>query len=285
MSKYVNRKTILIKSILEKREQSASFIQNKFKTFIMKKDLIALAKKHRFYYSIYPSFLSEKNKNKKIKIKIYTDLSSPDNYTILPLRYCLLRNCHVFDIPKNKFPANKKIMNFNFLTNSNKVIIDPKYKVVLFGNDYVNQIDFKTFDRKETSKNNYIKLSLKNENSGSDSGESDCYSDKENENDDDSEKQKDLNENFNDDLNHNFIYLNKNGKLENSNTMSNSTKDSFISPKKKCKKKKRSKSILKNKNGRRNSIVKDPQIKRTITNKRVSFGSSQISFYRSQLFK
>jgi hypothetical protein len=251
----------------------------------MKKDLIALAKKHRFYYSIYPSFLSEKNKNKKIKIKIYTDLSSPDNYTILPLRYCLLRNCHVFDIPKNKFPANKKIMNFNFLTNSNKVIIDPKYKVVLFGNDYVNQIDFKTFDRKETSKNNYIKLSLKNENSGSDSGESDCYSDKENENDDDSEKQKDLNENFNDDLNHNFIYLNKNGKLENSNTMSNSTKDSFISPKKKCKKKKRSKSILKNKNGRRNSIVKDPQIKRTITNKRVSFGSSQISFYRSQLFK
>lgn len=285
MSKYINRKTILIKSILEKREQSASFIQNKFKTFIMKKDLIALAKKHRFYYSIYPSFLSEKNKNKKIKIKIYTDLSSPDNYTILPLRYCLLRNCHVFDIPKNKFPANKKIMNFNFLTNSNKVIIDPKYKVVLFGNDYVNQIDFKTFDRKETSKNNYIKLSLKNENSGSDSGESDCYSDKENENDDDSEKLKDLNENFNDDLNHNFIYLNKNGKLENSNTMSNSTKDSFISPKKKCKKKKRSKSILKNKNGRRNSIVKDPQIKRTITNKRVSFGSSQISFYRSQLFK
>jgi hypothetical protein len=285
MSKYINRKTILIKSILEKREQSASFIQNKFKTFIMKKDLIALAKKHRFYYSIYPSFLSEKNKNKKIKIKIYTDLSSPDNYTILPLRYCLLRNCHVFDIPKNKFPANKKIMNFNFLTNSNKVIIDPKYKVVLFGNDYVNQIDFKTFDRKETSKNNYIKLSLKNENSGSDSGESDCYSDKENENDDDSEKQKDMNENFNDDLNHNFIYLNKNGKLENSNTMSNSTKDSFISPKKKCKKKKRSKSILKNKNGRRNSIVKDPQIKRTITNKRVSFGSSQISFYRSQLFK
>ena len=66
--------------------------------------------------------------------------------------------------------------------------------------------------------------------------------------------------------------------------MSNSTKDSFISPKKKCKKKKRSKSILKNKNGRRNSIV-NSQIKRTMTNKRVSFGSSQISFYRSELFK
>ena len=283
MSKYTNRKTIIIKSILEKREQSASIIQNKFKTFIMKKDLIALARKHKFYYSIYPSFLSEKNKNKKIKIKLYTDLSSPDKFTILPLRYCPLRNCHVFDIPKNKFPVYKKIMNFNFLTNSNKVIIDPKYKVVLFGNDYVNQIDFKTFDRKESSKNNYIKLSLKNESSGSDSGESDCYSD--NENGDDPEKQEDLNENLNDDMNHNYIYLNKNGKLENSNTMSNSTKDSFVSPKKKSKKKKRSKSILKNKNGRRNSLVNDPQIKRTMTNKKVSFGSSQISFYRSQLVK
>ena len=285
MSKYINRKTIIINSILEKREQSASFIQNKFKTFVMKKDLIALAKKHKFYYSIYPSFLSEKNKNKKIKIKLYTDLSSPDNYTILPLRYCLLRNCHVFDIPKKKFPANKKIMNFNFLTNKNKVIIDPKYKIVLFGNDYVNQIDFKTFDRKESSKNNYIKLSLKNENSGSDSGESDCYSDNLNDDDSEKEKQKDLNENLNDDLNHNYIYLNKNGKLENSNTMSNSTKDSFASPKKKCKKKKRSKSILKNKDGRRNSVVNTPQIRRTITNKKVSFGSSQISFYRSQLLK
>ena len=277
MTKYINRKTIIINSILERREQSASFIQNKFKTFVMKKDLIALAKKHKFYYSIYPSFLSEKNKNKKIKIKIYTDLSSPDIYTILPLRYCLLRNCHVFDIPKNKFPVNKKIMNFTFLTNNNKVIIDPKYKVVLFGNDYVNQIDFKTLDRKEISKNNYIKLSLKNESSESDSGESDSYSD--NENDDNSENQKVLNDNINDDLNHNFIYLNKIGKLESSNTMSNSTKDSFISPTKKCTKKKRSKSILKNRNGRRDSLVNGPQIKRSKTHKRVSFGPSQISFY------
>ena len=63
MSKYIDRKTILIKSILEKREESNSFIQNKFKTFIMKKDLISLSKKHKFYYSLYLLFLSEKNKN------------------------------------------------------------------------------------------------------------------------------------------------------------------------------------------------------------------------------
>ena len=123
----------------------------------MKKDDIALAKKHKFYYSIYPLFLSEK----KIKIKISADLSSPDNYTILTLRYSLLRNCHVFEISKNKISCEKKIMNFNFLINNNEVIIDPKCQVVLFGNDYVNQIEFKLDCRKESSKNNYIYYNIK----------------------------------------------------------------------------------------------------------------------------
>ena len=201
-------------------------------------------------------------------------------------------------------------MNFNFIANNNKVKIDKKYKVVLFGNEKVNQIDFKKFDKKESSKNNYHKLSItKEDSSGSDSSESDSYSHSENENenenennfenenendDEDSEKKQDLNENLdiNDFLNHNITNLNNNysNKVENelilSNTMSNSTKDSITinSPTKKCKKKKRSKSILKN--GGRNSVTKDRlQIRRTSTNKRVSFGSSQISFYRSQLLK
>ncbi len=187
-------------------------------------------------------------------------------------------------------------MNFNFITHNNKVKIDKKYKVVLFGNEKVNQIDFKKFDKKENSKNNYHKLSINKDNSSeSESSDSESYSDSDSENDEeDSEKKQDLNENLdiNDFLNHNIKNLNKNytSKIENelilSNTMSNSTKDSitFNSPSKKFKKKKRSKSILKN--GGRNSIIKDRQIRRTSTaNKRVSFGSSQISFYRSQLFK
>lgn len=272
----------------------------------MKRDLFALAKKHKLYYSLYPSFPSEKSKKKNnIKIKIYTDLSSPDNFSILPVRFCPFRNCYVFDIPKKKFPSYKKIMNFNFITNNNKVKIDKKYKVVLFGNEKVNQIDFRKFDKKESSKNNYHKLAMNKEDSSeSESSDSDSYSDSQNENDndndnenendeEDSEKKQELNENLdiNDFLNHNITNLNKNysSKIENelilSNTMSNSTKDSISlnSPTKKCKKKKRSKSILKN--GGRNSITKDRQIRRTSTNKRVSFGASQISFYRSQLFK
>ena len=257
----------------------------------MKQDLIALAKKHKFYYSIYPSFLSEKNKNKKdLKIKLFTDLSSPNNYSILPVRFCPLRNCHVFDIPKKKFLSHKKIMNFNFL-NHNKVVIDPKYKIVLFGEDYVNQIDFKKFDKKEKFKNNYFKITLnKIESSGTESGESNSYSDYED--DSKEKKEKNLNENLdiNDCLNHNIINFNKNynNKLENdcvlSNTLSNSTKDSFSlnSPIfKKCKKK-RSKSILKNKNG---SKSKNKYREKSSNSKRVSFGFSQISFYKAKLFK
>ena len=69
----------------------------------------------------------------------------------------------------------------------------------------------------------------------------------------------------------------------NSNNFSNSTKDSFSlnSPVYKKYRKKRSKSILKNKNGSK-SMTKD---KGRRNNKRVSFGSSQISFYRAKLFK
>ena len=52
-------------------------------------------------------------------------------------------------------------MNFNFLINNNEVIIDPKCQVVLFGNDYVNQIEFKLDCRKESSKNNYIYYNIK----------------------------------------------------------------------------------------------------------------------------
>ena len=254
----------------------------------MKQDLISLAKKHKFYYSIYPSFLSEKSKNRKdLKIKIFTDLSSPNNYSILPVRFCPLRNCYVFDIPKKKFLSHKKIMNFNFLTHNNKVVIDPKYKIVLFGDDYVNQIDFKKFDKKENLKNTFLQISSnKTESSDSESGESDSYSDYE---DKGNEEEEIVNLDINNCLNHNIKNLNKNysSKLDNecmnSNNFSNSTKDSFSlnSPVYKKYRKKRSKSILKNKNGSK-SMTKD---KGRRNNKRVSFGSSQISFYRAKLFK
>ena len=147
-TEYYARKTILLANLLEKRHNCAKLIQEYFKLFLLRKDLYSLAKKHKDYFSVYPTFLPKK-KFEKISIKIFTDLSNPKKYTILPVRFCLLRNCYVFDIPKNKFPENKKLMRFIFLIDNNKEIIDKKYKKVLFGNDYVNEIDFKKIYLKE----------------------------------------------------------------------------------------------------------------------------------------
>ena len=154
---YYARKKILLTKLLEKRNNCARIIQENYKLFVVRKDLYSLAKKHKDYYSVYPSFLSNKS-SEKISIKIFTDLTNPKKYTILPVRFCLLRNCHVFDIPKKIFPGSKKIMKFIFLTENKKEIIDKKYKSVLFGKDYVNEIDFKKIYIKE------LKLSLSRNN-------------------------------------------------------------------------------------------------------------------------
>lgn len=87
----------------------------------------------------------------------------------------------------------------------------------------------------------------------------------------------------------NLKKVDSNSKLDNeclflSNTFSNSTKDSVIlnsSPYKKGKR--RAKSILKNREGSR-SAAKNRENRRSI-NKRVSFGSYQISFYKSEIYK
>jgi hypothetical protein len=90
-------------------------------------------------------------------------------------------------------------------------------------------------------------------------------------------------------LNYNIINLKKsNSSIPDnecllSNTLSNSTKDSIhiSSPiLKKIKRRKRAKSILKNREGSK-STTKIRENGSSI--KRVSFGSSQISFYKSQI--
>ena len=133
----------MINKLLEKREDSARMIQEKYKIYLMKKDLYALAKKHVNYYSVYPSILSEDDNTEKnkVQIKIFTDLRNYENYRILPVRFCLLRNCYVFDIPKSKFPSSKKIMRFNFIIN-HKIITEPSYKIIRTKEESVNEIDF-----------------------------------------------------------------------------------------------------------------------------------------------
>ena len=239
-----------------------------------------MLKKIKSYYSIYPSFLSDKinyhnnygNKN-NIKIKLYNNLFSFNNYSILPIKYCKFRKCYVFDFLKSKY-INNKIVNFNFISYNNKIIIDPKYKTILYGVNYVNQKDFKDYKQKYNLKNIYFKhIFDKNKN---DESNSSGYKDNESE----KEEKKDVNNC----LNYHIIYLNK---LNNSNecllsnTLSSSTKDSITlnSPFSRKLKRKRAKSILKNKKGSK-SVNKN--IENRSINKKVSFGSSQISFYKSQ---
>ena len=263
---------------MEKREQSAILIQNKFRRYTKKKELFYFAKKNKYNYSIYPSFLSDNNK-KNIKIKLYNDLLKSDYY-VLPVKFCNIRNCYVFDIPKNQFnDKSNKIIHFNFISNNNKVIVDPKYTAILFGDNYVNQIDLKTLDKKDNMSKKSFKFSL-NRNEDYESDSSSIYKDN------DSEKEETIEINY---LSNNIINLSKSNssKLDIecllSNTFSTSTKDSIHagSPIIKKIKRKRAKSILKNKEGISRSNTKKRDNKSTV--KRVSFGSSQISFYKAQI--
>ena len=134
----------IINQIIEKRKKKITFIQECFRQFLLRKQLISFAKKHTKYYSIYPS----REDFKKISIKLYTNLKDPTKFVELPVRNCNKRNCYIFDIPKAKFPLKKKFMCFTFVLDDS-TIVDPNYKCIYFGGKYVNQIDFNIIDKKE----------------------------------------------------------------------------------------------------------------------------------------
>lgn len=143
-SKLYKRKTIIIKKILEKRENYARKIQNYYYFYVRKKILFAKAKKLQKYYSIYPS----KKYFNRIMIKLFTDGRDPRNFQTCPVKFCTIRNCYIFDIPKSKFVSREKILLFNFIID-NKIEVDDNYDKVLLGSSYVNKIDFRKQDREE----------------------------------------------------------------------------------------------------------------------------------------
>ena len=129
--------------------EKVKLIQKKFRSYLIKKKLFEFARQHKKYYSIYPSFISESTrKNKNLAIKIFLDYHNRFNYKIIPLKFCRIRNCYFFDIPKSKFMSSKKIMRFNFILN-NQIIYDREFDIVNLGNTFVNQIDFIRYDKKE----------------------------------------------------------------------------------------------------------------------------------------
>ena len=125
-----------------------------------------LAAKHKEFYSVYPT----KKLFKEISIKLYTDLRNPQKFKILPVKFCPIRNTYAFDISKSKFLKNKKIMRFNFIIDG-KITIDPKYNYVPFGDNYVNQIDFKVVDTKIVKNFKKFDLSLEKKTAETDSDE------------------------------------------------------------------------------------------------------------------
>ena len=261
--------------------QSATAIQKQFRSSMKRKIVASLAKKSKSFYSIYPSFLAKPNVKHKndVKIKIFKDLKSPNKYSIQPVKFCPVRNCHVFDIPKNKIHSDNKLMNFIFLSHNGKMIIDPNYKIVQFGDEYVNQIDFKKLDKTENN-SNYLNLSFDEKESSNNN--SDSFSASE-DNEVNSESEKDENLGIKNCLTFSVMNMTRcnNSKLDLLSN-ANSTKDSIRmnSPGHRKIKRKRTKSILKNKNGSKSNPKHN---KNRRLKKRVSFGSSQISFYKCQI--
>ena len=98
----------IINKIIKQREENIISIQKCFREFICRRKLISFTKKHKKYYSVYPS----RDDFSKISIKLYTNLKDPSKYVELPVRLCEKRNCYAFDIPKSKFPSKKKIYVF-----------------------------------------------------------------------------------------------------------------------------------------------------------------------------
>ena len=112
------------------------------------------------FYSIYPKY----NPNiKQISIKLFLNMRNPAIFKVLPVNFCCVRRCYVFDIKKTKFPLTKKLFRFNFIIN-NEIVLVPSYKNILFGNNYVNEVNFSDYEkniyniRRKMSKPNFIKF-------------------------------------------------------------------------------------------------------------------------------
>ena len=138
------KQKIIIYRIKKLRNESALKIQKMWNRYTIRLRAHILAHHVRGCYTISPEI-----KNAcKIYIKIFTNEFKKEEYQIKRLHYCPIRNAFVIDIPKNKFYTPKKIMHFNFMKN-NEIFYDNKYDKVLYLNNYVHQIDFSLYDKRQ----------------------------------------------------------------------------------------------------------------------------------------
>ena len=275
-------KNYFIQHIIKIRDQSARLIQKNFRISVIKKRLLTTAHRHLNYYTIYPTLdtfdiTPPFDNSIDISIKLYLNLRNPNEFRIIPIRFCPIRNCYTFDIPKNKFLGKKKNMYFIFLIDGNPVI-DNKYEIIKFGEENVNQIDFNLYE-KENEKLENLCNEIINENKEiqNSSEDSEYIYDIENKNYDDIENifsplsaQK---------TNKNFISISKNS-LEQSYTTASSFNINLCGEiKQKNPRLRKRNSILKNKNKEIKNFktIKKSESSKSIL-KKVSFGIVKFSY-------
>lgn len=145
------KRKIIIYRIKKLRNESALKIQKMWNIYQIRLKAHKIAHHVQGCYTISPDL-----KNAcKIYIKIFTNELIKEEYQIQRLKYCPIRNAFVIDIPKNKFYTSKKIMHFNFIKN-NQIFFDDKYDKVLYLNEYVHQIDFSLYDKRQKKLNETI---------------------------------------------------------------------------------------------------------------------------------
>ena len=132
---------IIIEKILKKRIEAVNLIRKNYLNHSRWLKLHFMYKKAQGCYTIFPSIKNVTN----IKIKIYTN-NLLSEFCTFPLIYCPYRNCYFIDIKKNKF-INCKILRFHFIVNK-RIFIDSHYKSKEINGIFVNEIDFKEYDKR-----------------------------------------------------------------------------------------------------------------------------------------
>ena len=145
------KRKIIIYRIKKLRNESALKIQKMWNIYQIRLKTHKIAHHVQGCYTISPDLKSAC----KIYIKIFTNELKKEEYQIQRLKYCPIRNAFVIDIPKNKFYTSKKIMHFNFIKN-NQIFFDDKYDKVLYLNEYVHQVDFSLYDKRQKKLNETI---------------------------------------------------------------------------------------------------------------------------------
>jgi hypothetical protein len=148
----LNKRRVLIKSIIETRKKAAIFIQSKLRGFKIQKLAKAILKLLQSNFC-----LESMIKNVSIlTLRIYLSLGMTQN---IDFQYCKIRKTYVLYIPRELI--TKHSIKVNFIADG-KIFIDPNYRTDYDGSgSFYNIIEFKKFVEAEEDKKEYIEMVTK----------------------------------------------------------------------------------------------------------------------------